>query len=160
MGGDILRGAKIRLSTKPILMFAKSKSDLETPGTATAGTSLIGAGTVIKGDIVSSGDIRIDGTLKGNIIGSAKVLIGPEGVVEGDIEGQQADILGKVTGKIVIKELLNLRGKSVIKGNIHAGKLQIEPSVTFNGQCHMANGNGSDHFTYEKEEEEEHELAN
>jgi cytoskeletal protein CcmA (bactofilin family) len=114
---------------------AKSKSD-NVIG-ASAGNTLIGAGTTIKGDLISNGDVRIDGTLIGNISGSAKVLIGQDGVVQGDIEGQQADIQGKVTGKLHIRELLNLRGDAIIRGNIHAGKLQIEPSVTFNGQCHM-----------------------
>jgi cytoskeletal protein CcmA (bactofilin family) len=114
---------------------AKSKSDSVIG--ASAGNTLIGAGTTIKGDLISNGDVRIDGTLIGNISGSAKVLIGQEGVVQGDIEGQQADIQGKVTGKLQIRELLNLRGDAIIRGNINAGKLQIEPSVTFNGQCHM-----------------------
>ena len=114
---------------------AKSKSD-SVIGSST-GNTLIGAGTTIKGDLVSNGDVRIDGTLIGNITGSAKVLIGQDGVVQGDIEGQQADVQGKVTGKLHIKELLNLRGEAIVRGNIHAGKLQIEPSVTFNGQCHM-----------------------
>ncbi len=114
---------------------SKSKSD-SVIGTST-GNTLIGAGTTIKGDLISNGDVRIDGTLIGNISGSAKVLIGQEGVVQGDIEGQQADIQGNVTGKLHIRELLNLRGDAIIRGNIHAGKLQIEPSVTFNGQCHM-----------------------
>ena len=114
---------------------AKSKSD-SVIGSST-GNTLIGAGTTIKGDLISNGDVRIDGTLIGNITGSAKVLIGQDGVVQGDIEGQQADIQGKVTGKLHIKELLNLRGDAIVRGNIHAGKLQIEPSVTFNGQCHM-----------------------
>jgi cytoskeletal protein CcmA (bactofilin family) len=114
---------------------SKSKSD-SVIGSST-GNTLIGAGTTIKGDLISNGDVRIDGTLIGNITGSAKVLIGQDGVVQGDIEGQQADIQGKVTGKLQIRELLNLRGDAVIRGNIHAGKLQIEPSVTFNGQCHM-----------------------
>jgi cytoskeletal protein CcmA (bactofilin family) len=114
---------------------AKSKTDSSSP--SQGGNSLIGAGTTIKGDIVSSGDVRIDGTLIGNIRCTAKVLIGQDGVVEGDIEGQQADVLGKVTGKIQVTELLNLRGEAIVRGNLRAGKLQIEPSVTFNGQCHM-----------------------
>jgi cytoskeletal protein CcmA (bactofilin family) len=101
------------------------------------GTSLIGTGTTITGDIVSNGDVRIDGVLKGNIRGTAKILIGQDGVVEGDIEGQQADIMGRVEGRISVKELLNLRSNAIIKGDIRAGKLQIEPTVVFNGQCQM-----------------------
>jgi cytoskeletal protein CcmA (bactofilin family) len=99
--------------------------------------TIIGAGTTITGDLSSNGDIRIDGILKGNLDAKAKVLIGPEGVVEGDIHGAQADVLGKVIGKIKVKELLHLRGKATLNGDIYAGKLQIEPTVTFNGQCHM-----------------------
>lgn len=107
-----------------------------------ASASMIGAGTTLKGDITSNGDLRIDGTLKGNIIGSAKVIIGANGTVEGDISGQQADIMGKVSGSIRVKDLLQLKNGSLVNGNISAGKLQVEPSAVFNGQCHMsANGN-------------------
>jgi len=111
-----------------------AKSD---PESIPSGNSLIGPGTTITGDIISNGDIRIDGVLKGNIRGSAKILIGQDGLVEGDIEGQQADVVGKVHGKINVKDLLNLRGNAMIKGDIRAGKLQIEPTVIFNGQCQM-----------------------
>ena len=135
-------------------MFQKTKSENSTDSTPTGGTSLIAAGTTLKGDLTSNGDIRIDGTLKGNIICTAKVVIGANGVVEGDISGQQADIMGTVTGTIRVKEILQLKGGSVINGNLYSGKLQIEPSATFNGQCHM-NGaeasNGSSNGVYSKE---------
>jgi len=116
-------------------MFQKPKSSLTEP---TGGsTTIIGAGTIIKGDIESNGDLRIDGTLIGNITAKAKVLIGPEGLLAGDLNSNQADVLGKVTGKIKVDDLLQLRGKAAIQGDIYAGKLQIEPSASFNGQCHM-----------------------
>jgi cytoskeletal protein CcmA (bactofilin family) len=115
------------------MFTAKSKTN-DTP---VGSTTIIGAGTIIHGDIESSGDIRIDGTLIGNLSSKAKVLIGQEGIVEGDINGQQADIMGKVTGMIKIKELLQLKGKSLVSGEIYTGKLEVEPSATFNGSCHM-----------------------
>ena len=118
----------------------KSKSDnFDIGGTAPASTSasLIGAGTTMKGDVTSNGDLRIDGTLVGNIHCSAKVVIGANGVVQGDINGQQADIMGKVTGTIKVKDLLQLKGGSQMNGNIQAAKLQIEPTANFNGECHM-----------------------
>ncbi len=116
----------------------KSKTDNFVESTqSTGGASLIAAGTTLKGDITSNGDIRIDGTLHGNIICTAKVVIGANGVIEGDITGQQADIMGRVSGTIKVKELLQLKGGSQITGNIHSSKLQIEPTANFNGQCHM-----------------------
>lgn len=101
------------------------------------GTTLVSAGTVLKGNIQSNGDLRIDGTIHGNISSNAKIIIGASGVVEGDISGNQADIVGRVNGDIRAKELLQLRGDSVVTGNLYTGKLQVEPSATFNGQCHM-----------------------
>ena len=121
---------------------SKSKSE-SSEVNVPASASMIGAGTTLKGDISSNGDIRIDGTLKGNILGAAKVIIGANGTVEGDIAGQQADIMGKVIGSIKVKDLLQLKNGSQVQGNISAAKLQVEPSATFNGQCHM-NGNGQD----------------
>ena len=81
---------------------------------------------------------RIDGNLAGNINCSAKVVIGANGVVEGDIIGGQADIMGKVSGTVKVKDLLILKGGCSVNGNIQAAKLQIEPTANFNGECHMA----------------------
>ncbi len=116
---------------------SKSEAAAEVSGSTSSSTSLIGNGTTLKGDISSNGDLRIDGKLIGNIHSTAKVVIGANGVVEGDIHGVQADIMGKVTGTIKVKELLQLKASGTVNGNIHAGKLQIEPAATFNGACHM-----------------------
>jgi cytoskeletal protein CcmA (bactofilin family) len=115
----------------------KNKTDMQQPASNGTGATLISAGTTLKGDISSNSDLRIDGTVIGNIKSSAKIIIGSTGVVEGDISGNQADIVGKVSGNIRSKELLQLRGQCVVTGNLYAGKLQVEPSASFNGQCHM-----------------------
>lgn len=114
---------------------SKSRSSFDA-ATSNAST-MIGAGTVITGDIESNGDIRIDGVLKGSLKGKAKIIVGAEGVVEGNIEGLQADIMGQVTGTIKVQELLFLHGKTAVHGDIYAGKLQVEPTAVFNGNCHM-----------------------
>ena len=114
-----------------------SKSKTSFDSNAGNASTLIGAGTTITGDLESNGDIRVDGILKGNLKGKAKIIIGADGVVEGDIEGLQADIMGHVTGTIKVQELLFLHGKTQVNGDIYAGKLQIEPTAVFNGNCHM-----------------------
>ena len=117
------------------MFTSKSRSAItETPP---GSNSIIGAGAVITGNIESIGDIRIDGTVKGNLSCQSKILIGPEGVIEGDITGHTADILGTVHGRIRMNGLLHLHGKAVVEGDIHASKLQIESTVRFNGKCHM-----------------------
>jgi cytoskeletal protein CcmA (bactofilin family) len=45
--------------------------------------------------------------------------------------------MGKITGQVDIKEILQLRGKCIVDGDIYAGKLEVEPTATFNGRCHM-----------------------
>lgn len=127
----------------------KSKSENLPTAPGSGSASIIAAGTTLKGDISSNGDIRIDGTLQGNIHCTAKVVIGANGSVEGDIHGQNADIMGKVKGTIHVKELLQLKGSSFVNGNIHAAKLQIEPTSNFNGQCHMTASSASAESTKE-----------
>ena len=116
------------------MFSSKSRSSYETP---VGSTTIIGAGAVISGNIESIGDIRIDGILKGNLACRSKILLGPEAVIEGDIIANQADILGKVLGKVKVNDLLHLHGKAVVQGNIQTGKLQIESTASFNGECHM-----------------------
>jgi cytoskeletal protein CcmA (bactofilin family) len=116
----------------------KNKTDMQPEkSNGGNGTTLVSSGTTLKGDISSSSDLRIDGTIIGNVHSSAKIVVGANGVVEGDISGAQADIVGKVSGNVRAKDLLQLRGECIVTGNLYAGKLQVEPTATFNGQCHM-----------------------
>ena len=118
-------------------MFNKEKSSSSNDRSNGNSATLIGAGTTVHGDVFSESDLRIDGTINGNVSSSAKVIIGNTGIVEGNIDGQQADINGKVLGNILAKELLQLRGECNVQGNIVASKLQIDPTATFNGMCQM-----------------------
>jgi cytoskeletal protein CcmA (bactofilin family) len=117
-------------------MFS-SKSRSSYDATTSNASTMIGAGTNITGDLESNGDIRIDGILKGNLKAKAKIIIGADGVVEGNIEGLQADVMGHVTGNIKVQELLFLHGTAELHGDICAGKLQIEPTAVFNGKVNM-----------------------
>jgi cytoskeletal protein CcmA (bactofilin family) len=101
--------------------------------------NLIGVGTDINGDIESSGDIRFDGTLKGNLKTKGKVVIGATGIIKGEVSCKNSDIEGKVEGKIHVQELLSLKASSVLIGDIIAKRLAIEPGSKFTGHCTMSN---------------------
>jgi cytoskeletal protein CcmA (bactofilin family) len=107
------------------------------PDSAGSSINLIGAGTVIEGDIRSNGDIRVDGAVYGNVYSKAKVVIGNTGVVEGDINCQNADISGTIKGKSTVSELLFLKASSKLNGDIVTGKLIVEVGATFTGTCNM-----------------------
>ena len=107
------------------------------PNETSGVVNLIGVGTVITGDVTSSGDIRVDGTLKGSIQTKGKVVVGTTGVVEGDVNCQNADISGELKAKINVAELLSLKSTAKLDGDIVTNKLAIEPGATFTGSCSM-----------------------
>ena len=99
--------------------------------------NIIGNGTTINGDIDCDGDIRIDGQVNGLVSTKAKIVVGPEGEIVGDLICNSADILGKVTGIIKVEELLFLKGSALIKGDIYTAHFEMEPTAKFNGRCYM-----------------------
>ncbi|MCK5170634.1 MAG: polymer-forming cytoskeletal protein, partial [Bacteroidales bacterium] len=103
----------------------------------TTAINLIGAGTEITGDINSNGDIRIDGSLIGNLKTAGKVVIGETGKVSGEIDCKNSEVLGEVHGKIKVSELLSLKATAKIFGDIATKKLAIEPGSKFTGNCKM-----------------------
>ena len=100
-------------------------------------TNRIVEGTTIKGDIISQADFRLDGNLIGNFQSSGKIVIGPAGSVTGDIICKNADIEGKFEGKIQVAEVLNVKSKSSIHGEVVCGKLAVEPGADFSASCTM-----------------------
>ena len=127
-------------------MFNKEKANTTDKFISNSAT-LISAGTVVQGDLKSESDLRIDGTIHGNVTSNAKIVVGPTGFIEGNIQGSQADITGKVVGNINVKDLAQLRAKSNVQGNITAVSLQIESGAAFNGQSIMSTGNNVVHIS-------------
>ncbi len=99
--------------------------------------NMIGVGTIITGDVNSNGDLRIDGTLKGSVSTEGKVVLGKNGVIEGDVVCNNADIAGEIKAKITVSQLLTLKSTAKLKGDIITNKLSIEPGAVFSGSCSM-----------------------
>ena len=118
-------------------MFSTKDKNMTRPSETSGAVNLIGIGTNISGDITSSGDIRVDGTLKGSINTKGKVVVGSTGIVEGDVVCQNADISGELKAKISVSELLSLKASAKLDGDIVTNKLAIEPGATFSGSCSM-----------------------
>ena len=99
--------------------------------------NLIAPGTTITGDVVSDGDIRIEGSINGNINTKGKVVVGVTGKVNGEIFCKNFDLSGKIEGKVNAEKLLSLKSTANILGDINAGKLAVEPGAVFTGNCKM-----------------------
>jgi len=120
-------------------------------------TNRIVEGTTIKGDIISQADFRLDGELLGNFQSKGKIVIGPAGSVIGDIICKNADIEGKFKGKIQVLEILNVKNKSSIHGEVICGKLSVEPGADFSASCVMnANLKNTISNDVQQRPEEEH----
>jgi len=117
-------------------MFTEKKKS--TSSFQTGNRSVIGKGTLFTGDLVSEGDIRIDGILDGSLKSSGKVIIGKEGKIKGTVACDFADIEGCFSGKITVNQLLTLKSSSNISGETIIGSLAVEPGATFvNTTCTM-----------------------
>jgi cytoskeletal protein CcmA (bactofilin family) len=121
--------------------------------TETAAINLISNGTDITGDIKSNGDIRIDGTLSGNLATKGKVVIGPTGKVKGEIICKNSEVSGNLEGKISVNQLLILKASSKILGDIVTSKLSIEPGAVFSGNCKMSENSNNGGAGIQKEKE-------
>ena len=116
----------------------KSKGNGEQ--TATNVFNIIGNGTNIKGDINASGDIRIDGSIVGNLTTAGKLIIGEQGYIEGETSVKIADISGSYKGKLTASELVILRATSKFDGDLFTKKVVIEEGSVFNGTLTMEKG--------------------
>ena len=100
-------------------------------------TTIIAGGTIFRGDISSNDSLRIDGEVNGDIESSEKVIVGPEGKINGNIRGREILISGTVKGNIFSREGLILKAKSLVDGDIVTTLLSVEPEAIFKGSCNM-----------------------
>jgi cytoskeletal protein CcmA (bactofilin family) len=106
--------------------------------------NLIGKGTRLTGDVMTDGDIRIDGELNGNLDSKGRLVIGASGKVEGEIRCKSCEIAGTHNGTLFVAEMLSLKASSNVSGEIVTGKLSIEPGAYFAGTCTMGNHSATD----------------
>ncbi len=108
-------------------------------------TTLIGEGSEIEGNIHSSSSAKIEGKLRGTVKVNETLIIGTNGTVHGDIHAKQVVVYGKVEGKIEA-ELLELKEKGSLTGDILVEMMEFEKGGFFNGNCQMKNSS-SDNVT-------------
>ncbi len=94
-------------------------------------------GTKVEGTISSENDIRIDGTIIGTLTCKAKVIIGPSGVIEGDVKCENAVIEGKFEGNLNVNQLLTVKETAEVHGDVITNKLLVQSGATFNVTCKM-----------------------
>lgn len=110
----------------------KNNKEVSTNSSPTNRQNILGFGTVLIGNIVCEGPIRIDGKLEGNIESTSKVIIGKSGEVFGEIKAQNIDIEGRFDGKIFSEEIINIKSEANVTGEVTSKSLSIEEGALFN----------------------------
>ena len=107
-------------------------------------TTVIAKGTTIEGKFHCIENVRLDGTLNGEVRVEKRFVMGDTGFVQGNIQCREASIKGKIKGDIHVKDVLHLSESAVIEGNISARVMQVDEGARYNGTCKIGDANKSD----------------
>lgn len=99
--------------------------------------TIIGEKTMIQGTLIAEETLRIDGTVKGEVISKGLVIIGEHGTVEGDISAEEILIAGTLNGNLHIQEKTEITRTGSILGDIATKSLVIDEGAAFKGSCSM-----------------------
>ncbi len=108
-------------------MFSRNSEKLE---------ALIGVNTEFRGNIDTKGTLRIDGIFEGNI-NADWVILGEKASVKGDIESRGIVVGGKIEGNLKAKEIVEIKSKGQVLGDIHTTKLTVIEGGIFDGRSTM-----------------------
>ena len=102
-----------------------------------AAETVVGPSVKIQGDLVSEGNIRIEGAVAGKVHTTQSVHVGDKAKIAADIQAGNAIIAGEVHGNLRIQESLILQSSARIAGDISCTTLRVEDGAQFSGKCSM-----------------------
>lgn len=100
-------------------------------------STVIGQGTRIKGSLVTSDSLRIDGFLEGEIDASGDLIIGETGEVVATVKARNLVVVGKLRGNVHTTGKLEILAKGAIYGDVEVGELAVEAGAILCGNCSM-----------------------
>ncbi len=101
-----------------------------------AGT-VIGEGLNIEGEITSDEEVVVQGNLRGKLISTDAVSVGPRSLVQADISGQSVSIAGQVTGDVSAPERVDIQAGGRLVGDVKAARFTIADGASFKGAVDM-----------------------
>lgn len=101
------------------------------------GLSVISIGTTVRGDVESTGTVKVEGAVEGNVRARQQVLVAREGTVRGDVEATEAVIGGTVHGAIRCQERVEVQSGASIHGDLSTRRIMVAEGATVNGMIRM-----------------------
>ena len=104
--------------------------------------SLIGAGTVVSGNVTFTGGLRIDGHVHGNVVAAngepSTLVISEQAEVDGEIRVSHVVVNGKVSGPVVANDYLELQPKARVLGDVTYKTLDMHVGAVLRGRLNHA----------------------
>jgi cytoskeletal protein CcmA (bactofilin family) len=101
--------------------------------------TIIGRTVLITGEITSSEDLTIDGSVRGRVtVRDATLIVGPHAHLEGDVRGPRVVIAGRVRGGVFASERIEVQASAVVHGNLSANQVVLADGAQFGGGIDMA----------------------
>ena len=97
----------------------------------------ISNGAEITGDLISQGDIRVDGVITGRIFSGGRVVVGDGASISGTLMCTNLDLWGRIDGEVYVKDTVSIKGTSSLKGSLNVRRIQVEVGAEINGNCRM-----------------------
>lgn len=98
--------------------------------------TLISKGCIVHGKIESDVFVRIDGHIKGDVFIGEGLIVGENGIIEGNIQVKEIVIHGIVKGTIKA-ESIDIKSSGNILGDLHTQTLQVETGAIYVGNVIM-----------------------
>lgn len=100
--------------------------------------TLIGSNTIIRGDVMFSGGLHVDGRIEGSVVAApeaaALVMLSEKGVIEGEVRAPHVVINGQIRGDIIASERVELAAQARVDGNIYYKLLEMAAGAQVNGR--------------------------
>ncbi len=118
-------------------------------GTTEASNVVLGSRDSLTGTLVVEGNVRILGSLEGEVRATGDVDVDSSATVQARIEGRNVNIRGEVTGDVTALARFIVAGSGTVTGNVRAPRLQVDDGATVNGNVTMgpADRQGADSDT-------------
>lgn len=125
--------------------------------------TLIGQHTEVQGDILFSGGLHVDGTIKGNVIGDKEngstLSLSERGLIEGKVEVPNIVLNGSVVGDVYASNHIELAPDGRVTGNVYYHLIEMKRGAEVNGNLvHQGEGNSSREPAVNTDEPEEAEV--
>ena len=99
--------------------------------------TVIGVGTSLRGTLMVTGTLRIDGEFEGDILNCDRLEVGEHGIMRADVEVKEATVKGRVIGNIRALATIEMKSGARVEGDVAAVSVAMEPGVYFTGRCTM-----------------------